>query len=94
MSGRLNPPDVIAAGGPAHIKLCEACIDAYRNGIELAPAPLCEARGRGELDPPHGYTAEQISAALNNKGRTGRVSLGDIYALARAPGPSVAEATH
>ena len=73
MSGRLNPPDVIAAGGPAHIKLCEACIDAYRNGIEPGGS-ACEARARGELDPPHGYTAEQISAPLNNTGRTGRMS--------------------
>ena len=93
MSGRLNPPDVIAAGGPAHIKLCEACIDAYRNGIEPGGS-ACEARARGELDPPHGYTAEQISAPLNNKGETSRISLGDIYALALAPGPGVAEARH
>ena len=90
MSGRLNPPNVIAAGGPAHIKLCEACIDAYRNGIEPGGS-ACEARARGELNP---NTAEQISAPLNNNGETSRISLGDIYALARAPGPGVAAARH
>ncbi len=92
MSGRLNPPDVIAAGGPAHVELYEACIDAYPQRDRARLAPLARRRARGELDPPDGYMAEQISAALNNKGRTGRISLGDIYALARAPGPGVAEA--
>ena len=93
MSGRLNPPEVIAAGGSAYSKLWEVCIDAYRNGIEPGSS-ACEARARGELDPPHVYTAEQISAPLNNKGETSRISLGDIYTLALAPGPSVAEARH
>ena len=44
----LNPPDVIACGGPTDIELCEACIDAYRNGIEPGES-ACEARARGEF---------------------------------------------
>lgn len=39
----LNPDDVIAAGAPTDIKLCDDCIDAYRNGIEPGES-ACEAR--------------------------------------------------
>ncbi len=93
MSGRLNPPDVIAAADPPTSSSARRASTPTATA-STPPRSACEARARGELDPPHGYTAEQISAALNNTDRTGRISLGDIYALARAPGPGVAEARH
>lgn len=39
----MNPPDVIAAGAPEDIELCDFCIDAYRNGIEPGES-ACEDR--------------------------------------------------
>lgn len=39
----LNPTDVIAGGASETVKLCDDCIDAYRNGIEPGGS-ACEAR--------------------------------------------------
>jgi hypothetical protein len=57
----LNPPDVIACGAPTNVKLCDACIDAYRNGIEPGES-ACEDRARGLFwtgsSRPHGAAVE------------------------------------